>query len=81
VHLRDYQNEAIAAVFSAEQCGIRRPLVALPCGTGKAVLFAHLISQRPGRNLVLVHRDELIRQAYTKLKEINPALSLILSGL
>src|SRR4051812_16291355 len=74
--LRPYQTEAIEAVLTAEQRGIHRPLVALPTGTGKTVVFSYLISQRPGRSLILVHRDELIRQAYAKLKEINPSLSI-----
>jgi ATP-dependent helicase IRC3 len=52
--------------------GITRPLVALPTGTGKTVVFSHLIDQRPGRALVLAHRDELIRQAVDKLLMINP---------
>ncbi len=76
IELRPYQQEAIEAVLSAEARGIRRPLLALPTGTGKTVVFAHLLSQRPGRSLILVHRDELIRQAYAKLKEVNPSLSI-----
>jgi ATP-dependent helicase IRC3 len=74
--LRVYQFQAIQAVHAAEARGIRRPLIALPTGTGKTVVFAHLIAQRSGRSLTLVHRDELIRQAYKKLKEINPTLSI-----
>ena len=50
--------------------GISRPLIALPTGTGKTVVFSHLVKQRPGRCLILVHRDELIRQAYDKLQEV-----------
>jgi superfamily II DNA or RNA helicase len=76
IELREYQQEAIRAVCESERRGIRRPLIALPTGTGKTVIFSGLINQRPGRSLILVHRDELIRQAYTKLKEIIPALSL-----
>jgi ATP-dependent helicase IRC3 len=76
LNLRDYQIKAIQAVHAAEQRGIQRPLIALPTGTGKTIVFAHLIVQRPGRSLILVHRDELIRQAHAKLKEICPALSV-----
>jgi superfamily II DNA or RNA helicase len=36
------------------------------------VVFAHLIDHRPGRSLVLAHRDELIRQAVDKLLLVNP---------
>src|SRR5215813_5970292 len=74
--LRDYQNEALTAVTEAERRGIRRPLIALPTGTGKTVVFASLIARRPGRSLILVHRDELIHQAHAKLKEICPSLSI-----
>jgi ATP-dependent helicase IRC3 len=52
--------------------GITRPLVALPTGTGKTVIFSHLIDQRVGRSLVLAHRDELIRQTVDKLLLVNP---------
>jgi superfamily II DNA or RNA helicase len=76
ITLRPYQHEALAAVQAAEHRGVRRPLLALPTGTGKTVIFSHLIAQRPGRSLILVHRDELIRQAYAKLKEVSPALSI-----
>jgi ATP-dependent helicase IRC3 len=74
--LRPYQIEAVEAVLTAESRGIRRPLIALPTGTGKTVVFAHLLLQRPGRSLVLVHRDELIQHAYAKLKEIDPSRSI-----
>jgi len=76
LNLRLYQHGAISAVLAAEQRGVQRTLIALPTGTGKTIVFAHLLSQRPSRSLVLVHRDELIRQAYGKLKEINPSLSV-----
>ena len=51
--LRPYQEEAIEAINTASDEGVQRPLVALPTGTGKTVVFAHLIDQRPGRSLVL----------------------------
>ncbi|HZA24629.1 MAG TPA: DEAD/DEAH box helicase family protein [Dehalococcoidia bacterium] len=72
--LRPYQEEAIEAVNDASLDGIKRPLVALPTGTGKTVIFANLIDQRPGRALVLAHRDELIRQCQDKLLMVNPDL-------
>jgi ATP-dependent helicase IRC3 len=74
--LRPYQEEALDAIVAAEARGIRRPLLALPTGTGKTVVFAHLIRQRGGRSLVLVHRDELIWQAAEKLQVIAPEVEL-----
>lgn len=72
ITLRPYQNEALAAVHGAMQRGIRRPLVALPTGTGKTCLFAKVIEERPGRSLVIAHRDELLRQAGDKINSVTP---------
>ena len=58
--LRRYQEEALTAI---ETCGVPRPLVALPCGTGKTCTFSALIKRRGGRALILAHRDELLQQA------------------
>jgi superfamily II DNA or RNA helicase len=76
INLRPYQSDAIAAIEQAEGRGIRRPLIALPTGTGKTVVFAHLISRRPGRALVLAHRDELIQQAADKIHLVAPVTPL-----
>src|ERR1700755_3404739 len=76
IQLRAYQSDALAAVLDAATRGERRLLIALPTGTGKTVIFSQLLAQRPGRALVLVHRDELLQQAYAKIQEIRPTLSL-----
>lgn len=70
--LRPYQTEALAAIEEAERRGVRRQLVALPTGTGKTVVFAHFIGSRPGRALILAHRDELLSQAADKVRRISP---------
>ena len=43
ISLRPYQQVALTAIADAEARGIRRQLVALPTGTGKTVIFAHLL--------------------------------------
>ena len=73
---RPYQDEAVAAVWHAAQRGLKRPLIALPTGTGKTIVFALLLQQRPGRALVLAHRDELIEQAMDKLHWIDPGIEI-----
>jgi superfamily II DNA or RNA helicase len=77
--LRDYQRQAIDAVFRAHADGMRRPAVVLSTGAGKTVIFSHMASEfhaRTGRRvLVLVHRDELADQALAKLRAIAPHLS------
>ena len=73
---RPYQDEAVAAVLHGAQHGLKRPLIALPTGTGKTIVFALLLQQRPGRALVLAHRDELIEQAVDKLHWIDPGMDI-----
>lgn len=72
LRLRPYQEQAIAAVASAEQDGTRRQMVVMPTGAGKTVVFASLIRQRKVRSLVLAHRDELIQQAVDKIRGVIP---------
>ncbi|MGH3500723.1 MAG: DEAD/DEAH box helicase [Nocardioidaceae bacterium] len=74
VRLRPYQVEAIEAIEKAEARGVRRPLVVLPTAAGKTVIFSALIGARPGRSLVLVHREELVTQTVEKINLIAPDL-------
>jgi superfamily II DNA or RNA helicase len=76
IALRPYQVEALAAIEDAAQRGQRRQLIVLPTGTGKTVIFCELIRRRPGRVLVLVHRNELIDQTIEKLALIAPDLAV-----
>lgn len=70
--LRDYQSEAIEKIFAAYGRGVRSQLLAMATGAGKTVVFANLVSRRPGRALVLAHRDRLIQQAAAKLGAVMP---------
>lgn len=80
--LRDYQRDALDAVWSAWDRGVQRPAVVAPTGAGKTVMFSHLIKHRlawedgrqQGRALVLVHRDELADQAMDKIRQVAPDL-------
>lgn len=92
IHLRDYQREAIDAVFQSWYDGMKRPAIVLPTGAGKTVVFAHLIKEfrgvqkpdpenidalRTGRRvIVLVHRDELADQAIAKIRSVAPGLDV-----
>lgn len=67
--LRPYQREALDAIHASYKNGHRRQLVVLPTGTGKTVLFSSLASEAKGRRLILVHRDELVRQTVSKLAD------------
>jgi len=73
---RPYQYEAVAALLAATARGLHRPLLVLPTGTGKTIVFALLVQRRHGRSLILAHRDELIQQAVDKLRLVDPTLAL-----
>lgn len=76
---RDYQQKCIDAVASAKHRGVQRPVVVLPTGAGKTVIFAHLAKlfreAFPSRKVVIIaHTDELVRQAARKVKAVAPNL-------
>ena len=81
--LRDYQQHIVDSVRAKIMNGKRRPLVVAPCGSGKTVIFAHiarLAQAKNKRTVIVVHRRELIRQAYDKLKAIGVTPGLILAN-
>ena len=91
IKLRDYQREAIDAVFKAWADGMRRPAIVLPTGAGKTVVFSALVREfrEPGpghmaqvqhltglRVMILAHRDELVDQAIAKLRAVMPGVNV-----
>jgi superfamily II DNA or RNA helicase len=77
IQLRDYQRDCLCAVLEAHQeKNVTRPLVSLPTGTGKTIIFAALARELGWRTLVLAHRDELVRQAADKFSMVWPEASL-----
>src|SRR5712691_11359056 len=74
--LRPYQEAALQAIVVAQARGVWRPLVVLPVGAGKTVVFAHLLRRRLGRALILAHRDELLQQAVAKLRLVDPTVQV-----
>lgn len=79
--LRGYQLEAIDALDKDWVAGLLRLGISLPTGTGKTHVMAELAVEfastnrfgsgivRPGRVLVLVHRDTLVEQTEQKMRE------------
>jgi superfamily II DNA or RNA helicase len=76
IALRPYQRDALTAIEAATLRGVRRQVVSLPTGSGKTMIFAHLILERQARTLILVHRDELIRQTLDKLLMVAQGTAL-----
>jgi superfamily II DNA or RNA helicase len=79
---RPYQDECLTALGAAYGRGVRRAAAVLATGLGKTVIFAHLAARwtasidAPGRVVILVHRDELVRQAVGKLHTVAPHLEV-----
>ncbi len=68
--LRPYQRQAVRAVEKAWAAGVRRPAIVMATGLGKTHVFAELCRKEAKagrRTLVLVHRRELLDQAYEKV--------------
>jgi superfamily II DNA or RNA helicase len=81
--LRPYQAEAIERLRNAYRQGARKPLLVLPTGGGKTIVFSHIAAAAvaKGRSvLVLVHRRELLRQASEKLAAAGVAHGIIAPG-
>lgn len=64
---RPYQSQCIDAV-SAGWKEFRKQLAVLPTGAGKTIIFSFLAARNSGNTLILAHREELIQQAWDKLR-------------
>ena len=78
--LYPFQSEAKEAVLRHWRNGNKAALVSLPTGSGKTIVFSDVLqSSLSGSNekgLVLVHRDELLRQAIEKLNFVWSGVKL-----
>ena len=68
---RDYQ-EACRLAIAEKWLLFDSTIAELATGCGKTIIFAHVIKHSfPKRTIVLVHRDELIRQAKDKIEMVT----------
>ncbi|KAK5121631.1 hypothetical protein LTR85_004803 [Meristemomyces frigidus] len=78
VTLRPYQEESIQAVLDYLAKGERRLGLSLATGSGKTVVFSHLIDRitppTPDayQTLILAHRQELVEQAARHCRDLYP---------
>lgn len=61
--LRPYQQEAVDNIYSAWRAGHRAVLYLSGTGTGKTVVFSHIMREHTGVSLEISHRKELVDQA------------------
>ncbi len=78
--LYPFQREAKDAVLCHWEKGNRAALISLPTGSGKTIVFSDILQSTlngtKDKGLVLVHRDELLRQAIEKLDFVWPGVNL-----
>ena len=84
MELRSYQQQAIDDTRAAIRDGARAPLLVLPTGGGKTIIFSAIASAaaaKGNRVLILVHRRELIHQASSKLAWVGLDHGIIAAGI
>jgi superfamily II DNA or RNA helicase len=80
ITLRPYQHAAVQQIRDAFRQRHRAVLFVLPTGGGKTVVFSHIAEQaaaKGSRICVLVHRQELLRQASISLASLGVRHGLI----
>ncbi|NCC23242.1 MAG: DEAD/DEAH box helicase [Alphaproteobacteria bacterium] len=83
ITLRPYQDAMLGDVRDAFRSGFKTPLLTAPTGSGKTVLFSFVASKAAGKGnkvLILVHRQELIRQTSATLTAFDVPHGIIASG-
>jgi DNA repair protein RadD len=78
--LRDYQQTGVDDIRNSYRQGFRAPLYVLPTGGGKTVVFTYVTQSALSRGknvMILVHRDELLRQSISKLQGFGIASGAI----
>lgn len=80
IQLRDYQEKSVSDIRQCYIDGCSAPILVLPTGAGKTVVFSHIAKQTALRNKVvwiLVHRVELLRQTSKALTKSSVEHGLV----
>jgi DNA repair protein RadD len=83
IELRDYQQDMVGRLRASYGGGHRAPLLVLPTGGGKTFVFCYITANagaRGNRTLILVHRQELLRQTSDSLTSLGVRHGLIAPG-
>ena len=83
MNLRPYQQEAVDNLRAAFRSAFKAPVLQLPTGGGKTVIFCHIAQSAAAKGnkvLILVHRRELIIQTSKALARLDLAHGVIAPG-
>lgn len=83
MELRPYQHNGVDRLRASYRAGKRAPLYVLPTGGGKTHTFSDMTLKSVMRNnkvLIMVHRQELLKQASNSLKMFNINHGIIRPG-
>jgi DNA repair protein RadD len=83
MQLRDYQVEALNSLRAEMSSGKRRLVLVAPTGSGKTAIACAMISGALSRNLrslFLVHRRELVEQAWARMRDEGINAGVIMAG-
>jgi superfamily II DNA or RNA helicase len=78
--LRDYQETAVHDLRTAYAQGAKAPILVMATGAGKTYTFCYICLsaiRKGGRVLILVHKDDLIRQCSKSLANLGIAHGII----
>lgn len=81
--LRDYQERAIRMLREHVSHGLKKVIMALPCGAGKSIIFGQIIKNAIKKDktvLWLVHRRNLVYQMRDVLEQFGIECGLIMAG-
>jgi DNA repair protein RadD len=80
MQLREYQADAVAAVYDHARTRSDNPCVVIPTGGGKTPVIAQMckdtVARWGGRVLVLAHVKELLQQSHEKITAMDPTLDV-----
>jgi DNA repair protein RadD len=77
---RPYQSDLVRRAANALQLH-GNTLAVAPTGSGKTIMMSMLLSELPGRQMILQHREELVIQNRNKYHLINPKRTSSIYGL
>lgn len=83
MNLRPYQQEAVNNLRAAFRSAFKAPVLQLPTGGGKTIIFCHIAQSAAAKGnnvLILVHRRELIIQTSKALARLGLAHGVIAPG-